>query len=190
MLATKIRISCSTSLRQAVRFVGVVSVLVRPTSRNQRFVSRSSLRQFAVCEGNLCVIPRLPLHHDWKEVTYRCARVDPLCGSQLEYLATTPLVQQCLQQTRAICPPDHTRVCSWARTLHQNPRQYGSFRIQCSALGVRRSAFSSSQHHWRAFSHHQHFFFDSVRACRRKQSLRRFVERLETERERPVMHWD
>src|SRR6266487_3382342 len=45
MLATKIRISSSTSLRQTVKFAGVPRFFTRPTSRNQRFVSRSSLRQ-------------------------------------------------------------------------------------------------------------------------------------------------
>src|SRR6266566_3895055 len=44
MLATKIRISSSTSLRQTVKFAGVPRFFTRPTSRNQRFVSRSSLR--------------------------------------------------------------------------------------------------------------------------------------------------
>src|SRR5437588_7824697 len=45
MLATKIRISFSTSLRQTVKFAGVPRFFTGPTSRNQRFVSRSSLRQ-------------------------------------------------------------------------------------------------------------------------------------------------
>src|SRR6516225_4721914 len=57
-------------------------------------------------------------------------------------------------------------------------------------LDVGRWAFSYSQNNRLALGHHEHLFLDSVCACRCKQSLWRFVEWFETERERPVMHRD
>src|SRR5206468_4943163 len=45
ILAMKIRISSSTSFKDITRFAGKPSFSTRPTSRNHRFVSRSSFRQ-------------------------------------------------------------------------------------------------------------------------------------------------
>src|ERR1051326_1899773 len=54
MLATKIRISSSTSLKQITKFGGDPSFFARPTSSNHRFVSRSSLRQIrSLCRKSL-----------------------------------------------------------------------------------------------------------------------------------------
>ena len=47
-----------------------------------------------------------------------------------------------------------------------------------------------SHHDRPALGHHEHFLLDSVCTCCGKQPLRGFVERLEPERERPVMHRD
>src|ERR1051326_68834 len=54
MLATKSRISSSTSLKQIPNFGGDPSFFARPTSSNHRFVSRSSLRQIrSLCRKSL-----------------------------------------------------------------------------------------------------------------------------------------